>query len=405
MRKRWMGAVGLAVLLAGVWLGSRIGRDSAQPPDSAAPSPWPGITIQGTLPEEAAGPQPLPSPTPVPEPVTYRTTLGAIGDILLHNTVYQDAATADGGYDFHPMLEPSAELLRKPGILLANQESLMGGAGLGLSSYPMFNSPFEIGDALKDAGVDLVTMANNHTMDRGEKGIRSAAGRLDAIGMPRAGAYTDEEDRGRIRTLVSDGIRFAFLAYAESTNGIPVPEGKPYLVAKPDMERMPEEIRKAREQADFVVVSMHWGVENEKLPAAGQREWARRLAEWGADIIVGTHPHVIQPMEWLPKPNGGRALVMYSLGNFLSAQDRLPQLIGGMATVEAVKTVRGDAPPSLRLEAPAFQPTYNRYRNWSCYRVIPFSRLEQEDWERVADEWESIRKRMLEWMPELSVPQ
>lgn len=383
------------------------GREAGE--REAVPSPaGPTLAAAQTTPspvDPTLSPAPGFTPAPAPTPVTYRTTLGAIGDILLHNTVYQDAAADGGSYDFQPMLSLVAEKLDKPGILVANQESLMGGSGLGLSSYPLFNSPFEIGDALKEAGVDLVTMANNHTLDKGEKGILAATERLNRIGLPYAGAYASPEDREAIRILESRGIRFAFLAYTCSTNGIPVPSDKPYLVALADGERMREELARAGGMADFTVVSMHWGTENETLPNAEQREWARKLADWGADIIIGTHPHVLQPAEWIPRSDGGRTLVLYSLGNFLSAQDRLPQLIGGIATVEAVKTVQGDAPPRLSLENPALVPTYNKYKNWRNYRVVPFDKLEQADWETVAGEWDRIRGRLLLAMPELQVPQ
>lgn len=368
----------------------------ATPGPSRSPSGKPGTATrpEGT-PGKAAG-----SPAAAG---TYRATLSAVGDILIHNTVYQDAADGRGGYDFKPMLAPAAEELRKPGILVANQESVMGGKGLGLSSYPQFNSPFEIGDALKDAGVDLVTMANNHTMDKGEAGIRAAIGRYDQIGMPHTGAYASEEDRRTIRFLESGGIRFAFLAYTYGTNGIAVPADKPYLVALLDPARVQADMAEARKQADALIVCVHWGIENQPNPSPEQREWAKRLADWGADVVVGTHPHVLQPMEWLSRADGGRTLVMYSLGNFLSAQDQPAQLIGGIARVEVVKTVDAGGRAALRLEHPVLQPTYNRYANWRNYRVIPFDRLEQADRTKLAPSWAPIKARLLKAMPELEL--
>lgn len=344
-----------------------------------------------------------PSPKAPPAgPVTFRAKLSAVGDILIHNTVYQDAYGAEGGYDFRPMFAPVKELLQKPDLLIANQESLIGGKELGLSSYPMFNSPAEVGEALRDAGVDLVTTANNHTMDKGEKGVLAAAGHWDRIGLPYTGAFRSEADRDKLRVLEAGGIRVAFLAYTYGTNGMPVPADKPYLVNRFDPERMEREIKRAKAEADVAVVSMHWGTEYQEKPGKEQREWARRLADWGADVIVGTHPHVLQPMEWLDRADGSRTLVMYSLGNFLSAQDQLSQLIGGVGQVELVKKTEGGR-SEIRLQEPAFFPTYTKYKNWRTYRVIPFPSLEQEDRRIVAAEWERIKKRLLAAMPELRI--
>lgn len=383
--------------------GSGSGSGSVEPEATiGGPSSVPSAPVPTASPKPSAVSIPSPAPTPVPEPETYRAKLAAIGDVLIHNTVYQDASDGKGAYNFMPMFEPVKELLRQSDITVANQESLTGGTALGLSSYPMFNSPYEVGDALKDAGVDLVTMANNHTMDKGEKGVLSATSNWDRIGMPYTGAFRNPEDREQLRTLEAGGITFGFLAYTYGTNGMPIPPDKPYLVNLLDAVRMEDEIKKAKQAADVVVVSVHWGVENEPSPNSVQREWAKKLADWGADIIIGTHPHVLQTFEWLSHPEGRRTLVMYSLGNFLSAQDKLPQLIGGIGQVEVVKTVTGEQ-SAVRLEKPSFIPTYNKYKNWRKYRVIPLNRLEQADSAVVQPVWERIRQRLSEAMPELTI--
>lgn len=151
--------------------------------------------------------------------------IGAIGDILIHDWVYDDART-QSGYDFKPMFQPVKAMLQKPDLLIANQESIPGGEKLGISSYPAFNSPYEIVDAIMDAGVDLVSTANNHALDKGEKGILSSISYYENKQLPYVGTFKDVNDQQKIRVQSVNGIKIAVLAYTYGTNGIPVPDGK-----------------------------------------------------------------------------------------------------------------------------------------------------------------------------------
>src|SRR5690625_1207319 len=165
-------------------------------------------------------------------------TLSAVGDILIHDRVYDDAKVRDG-YDFYPMLEAVEPYLNDATVTFANQETMIGGEELGLSSYPAFNSPSEVGDVLKEVGVDIVSVANNHTLDRGEEVIQSALQHWDTLDILYVGAYQDETDKNSMRTIETDaGISLGFLAYTYGTNGIPIPEGKDYLVNMIDQERI-----------------------------------------------------------------------------------------------------------------------------------------------------------------------
>lgn len=366
---------------------------------SPSPSPGSGPTV---APTETPHPTPTPTPAPTPTPVVTSATLAAIGDVLLHNTVYQDAKTEQGGYDFKPMFALVRDRLRQPDLVVANQESITGGTELGLSSYPVFNSPHEIGDALHDSGIDLVTMANNHAMDMREKGIQSAIAYWNQLGMPYTGAFASQEDRDRIRVLKANDISFAFLSYTYGTNGIPVPADKPYLVNLIDEPRIHADIERARELSDVVVVSMHWGIEDQANPNDTQRTLAEKLAAWGADIVIGSHPHVLQPFAWLTRPDGKRTFVMYSLGNFLSAQDMMPELIGGIGQIEVVKTVKGGT-VTIEMTSPTFMPTYNKYVSYRHYQIVPFSQLSKADAERVVPVWESFRSNLVAGMPELQI--
>lgn len=374
---------------------------AAGPAARPSPSPSPGSGPIAT-PTETPHPTSTPTPAPTPTPVVTRATLAAIGDVLLHNTVYQDAKTEQGGYDFKPMFALVRDRLRQSDLVVANQESITGGTELGLSSYPVFNSPHEIGDALLDSGIDLVTMANNHAMDMREKGIQSAIAYWNQLGMPYTGAFASQEDRDRIRVLKAHDISFAFLSYTYGTNGIPVPADKPYLVNLIDESRIQADIERARELADIVAVSMHWGIEDQANPNDTQRTQAEKLAAWGADIVIGSHPHVLQPFAWLTRPDGKRTFVMYSLGNFLSAQDMMPELIGGIGQIEVVKTVKGGT-VTIEMTSPTFMPTYNKYVNYRHYQIVPFSQLSKADAERVMPVWESFRSNLVAGMPELQI--
>jgi poly-gamma-glutamate synthesis protein (capsule biosynthesis protein) len=168
---------------------------------------------------------------------TEKVTIGAIGDILIHESVYKDAFNGSK-YNFDPMFGNVKGLLEKPDILTANQESIAGGTELGLSGYPSFNSPYEVLDALVHAGVDMVSTANNHSLDKGEKGIQSEIHYLDSIGLPYVGSFRNEQDQKTLRIIEKNGIKVAFLAYTFGTNGIKVPPGKDYLVNIINQDKM-----------------------------------------------------------------------------------------------------------------------------------------------------------------------
>lgn len=329
------------------------------------------------------------------KPVITTAKLVAIGDILLHQSVYDDAATPQGTYDFTPMFLKVKPYLESADLAIANQETMIGGTELGLSSYPMFNSPFEIGDALKEAGIDLVTLANNHTLDRGEKAIDNALHHWDSIDIPYTGSFKSEEDRATIRTIQKNDITFSFLSYSYGTNGMLVPEDKPYLINLIDLPLIKQDVAKAKGFSDVVVVSMHWGNEYEAFPSTEQMDLAEDLSEMGVDIIIGHHPHVLQPMDWIDRSDGSKTFVLYSLGNFLSAQEGLARLIGGIGGVEITKTVyQGES--VISLDNPSFVPTYVHSKNWKGYEIIPMVQLNevylpsfQQHYERTQDHMRS----------------
>ncbi|MEO3945001.1 CapA family protein [Gorillibacterium sp. CAU 1737] len=394
-KKRW--AAGLMLMLAAALTGC---SSLAGPTESSAP-----ISAPVESPSAEASSAPVSTPEPSVAETETRLSLVAIGDVLIHSSVWKDAKLAEGGYDFKPMLKTVKEKLENADITFANSESIIGGESLGLSSYPAFNSPHEVGDALKDAGVDVVSMANNHTLDFREKAILQAADYWEKLGIPFAGANRNAEERTKIRIVERDGVKVAFLAYTYGTNGIPIPQGKDYLVNLLDRDQLTADIRQAKQEADVVVVSMHWGIEYAQTPNEEQRQWAQLAADEGADVILGHHPHVLQPVEWVEGKDGHRTLVFYSLGNFLAAQEQTNppyRQIGAIARMElCVK--RSSAGTEVTVEQPSMLPTYIQFRNWKGYRVVPLSQASTEILPNKSRYEQEMKKLLTSLMPELTV--
>ena len=328
--------------------------------------------------------------------MTEKVTVGAIGDILMHDTVYKDAYNGVK-YNFDPIFQNVNGLLEKPDILTANQESTLGGVELGVSSYPCFNSPHEVADALVHTGVDIVSTANNHTLDKGEKGIDSEVHYLDSIGLPHVGSFLNEQDRQRLRIIEKNGIKLAFLSYSYGTNGIPVPDGKDFLVNLINRDIMKEEIHRAKKAADVVVMSIHWGNEYQRIPTDEQKDLANFLANEGVDIIFGSHPHVLQPMEWIKTTDGRKTFVIYSLGNFISGQMGDYKDIGGLATIDITKHV-SEKGNTIELSNPVFSPTFVISQNYKNYRVVPLEKAGSFGLANAGAKLEEINAHMVQWL-------
>ena len=248
-------------------------------------------------------------------------------------------------------------------IAFINQETLMCGEGYAFSYYPYFNSPQDLGHDLVEVGFDVINMANNHMLDKGAKGLSATMDFYDTLeGVTVIGGYRDRADYENIRVVETNGIRVAFLSYAMWMNGNVLDAGSPIVIPYPDMEAVPDEVAKAKEIADFVIVSVHWGDESTFTPNAEQRTFAALLAECGVDAIIGHHSHVIQPVEWIKREDGGRTLCVYSLGNFVAEQAYDYNMLGGMISFNMVLT---DGTPTI--EDVQFIPTVYYY-NISFYK-------------------------------------
>ncbi len=298
-----------------------------------------------------------------------------VGDCLIHGAVYSDAKT-ENGYDFNKMVDLVKPIIEKYDLAFYNQESILGGTELGLSSYPAFNSPQEVGDAFINMGFNLVSLANNHTLDRGKKAIYSS---LDywktKESVLTAGSYYSEEDRITPKIKEKNGITYALLSYTTTTNGIPVPKDGTYLISVYNEQTVKEDIERLREQVDLLLVSMHWGEEYTHTPNQNQIKIAEYLASLGVDIIIGHHPHVVQPIDFI-----GDTMVIYSLGNFISSQYGVNKLTGLMAGI-TVKKVTKDGVSVITLENPTAQLVYTyseitSYRH--SYRLYPYKMLNND---------------------------
>ena len=327
-----------------------------------------------------------------PEVKTSKLSLVMVGDGLLHSSVYNDAYK-DGAYDFKPQLEYIKPIIQNYDLAFYNQESILGGTSIGLSDYPTFNSPWEFGDAMIDAGFNLVSLANNHTMDRGEKAIINSCEYWKTKDVLTAGSYCSSEEANEIKIKEKNGIKYTLLAYTYGTNGISVPSGKEYLVNLYSDEKAKNDIEKVRDKVDLLIVSMHWGTEYRSEPTEEQQRQANYLSSLGVDIIIGTHPHVIEPITYI-----NDTLVIYSLGNFISAQSTnndYNTMVELMTSVDVIKEEK-DGQATIKLDNLNNELLYNYYKKgsrWTDFKVIPFSQMNSNynsDYQRLYNKYSEI---------------
>ena len=249
-----------------------------------------------------------------------------IGDTLCHSQNFKDAYdSSTGTYDFSPMFKNITKYFDNATIAVGNLETTLAGADRGYSGYPCFNSPEELARDLKEMGIDILTTANNHCLDTGYTGLVSTLDTLDKYGVLHTGTSRSIEEQNTILYQDLNGIKTAFLCYTYGTNGIPVPSGREYSVNLIDKTFIKEQLDKAKEEgAELICVSMHWGAEYRLKPTAEQEDLAEFLIKNGADIILGNHAHVPEPMEMkevtLDDGTTREGFVIYSMGNFFSAQ-------------------------------------------------------------------------------------
>lgn len=268
-----------------------------------------------------------------------KVTLVAVGDNLIHNTLISAGEQDDGTLDYTSLYANIKPDIEKADIAVIDQETILGGSSFEYSGYPVFNSPWEIGDAAIDAGFDIFTCANNHTLDMGWAGIEKEIEYFSTKkGIVQLGVNANEQEYNQITYYEKNGITFSLLNYTYGTNGIPLPEDKPWCVNMLDKDKVTADITEARKNSDVVIVFPHWGTENSHDVSDYQKEYTQLFYDLGVDIVIGCHPHVLQPVEWITSENNDhKMLVYYSLGNFISHQVELDQLCGGIAQITVEK--------------------------------------------------------------------
>ncbi len=259
-----------------------------------------------------------------------------IGDVMGHDTQINSARdAATGTYDYTSCFKYMAPLMKGADVAIANLEVTL--AGPPHKGYPQFSSPDVLADALQTAGVDVLVTANNHCVDRRRQGLERTCTVLDAKGIPRTGTFINEADRNQNNPtkMVVNGIRLALLNYTYGTNGIAVTQ--PNIVNHLDTAVMAQDIRKAKAfHPDQIIVFVHWGYEYQTAPNVDQKNLTQFLWQKGVNIVIGSHPHVVQPMHWI-KDSTQNKLVVYSLGNYISNQRTAPSDGGAMASLELTK--------------------------------------------------------------------
>ena len=264
-----------------------------------------------------------------PKPEIKEATLIAVGDIMMHSTQTRSGYDAKRQtYNFDSFFTPVKNILSKGDWVIGNLETPLAGEDTGgYTGYPLFNAPAELADAAKKAGFNILTTANNHALDRGEKGVIRTIANLGDRKIASTGTAGSVAEASRTLISTKNNISLAILAYTYGTNGIPIPQGKDYLVSLIDENKIIKDIAKARKQgADIVTISLHFGDEYQRQPNPQQKQLVENLLKAGADIILGSHPHVVQPYKIFkfPGKNGKtrKAVAIYSMGNFISGQTK-----------------------------------------------------------------------------------
>ena len=289
--------------------------------------------------------------------IEKRVSFIGCGDNIIYGGNIKDARqkAVNGGrqFNFKPMYEHVSDIIEQADIAFINQENVMAGDGYDISYYPMFNSPRELGYDLEELGFDVINIANNHMLDKGADGLQKTIEFWKGMDVLMIGGYENAEDYDTMRILEKNGIKIAFLSYTYGTNGITKSAKSPIVIPYHNDEDIIRQTSLAKEASDFVIVSIHWGYEGAFKPSDEQKRLARLMADCGVDAIVGHHPHVIQPVEWLTGKDGNKTLCVYSLGNFMAEQAYDYNMVGGIIEFDIVKKGNNKA----YLENVIFNPT------------------------------------------------
>ena len=264
-----------------------------------------------------------------------RVSMTAVGDNLMHQRLL-DCAKTDSGYDFSNYYTNIKKYIQKADIAFVNQETVLGGKDLTYAGYPNFNTPDEMAQNLHDVGFDVLNGATNHSLDKGNAGLLHSIKVFKKFeDMKYIGLYDSKEARDNIVVMNKNGIKIAFLSYNQMNNGHKMPNS--YCLNLFDEDTIKKDVENAKEISDFVVLSCHWGNEYDTKQNSFQSQYAKLFADLGVDVILGTHSHTLQPVEWVEGKDGHKTLVAYSLGNFVSGMVEEETQLEGMLSYDLVK--------------------------------------------------------------------
>lgn len=311
---------------------------------------------------------------PKTESSVVELTFSAVGDNLIHDYIYQHLQQPDGTYRFDELYQPTNYLREDRDVSYINLETLCAGKELGLSGYPAFNGPTEVLDSLHNADFNWLSAASNHSLDRGEAGIVKQLDYLAKYPDITVTGSQKSSQANRLKIKQINGVKVGLMSYTYGLNGLTLPAGKEYLVNLIDEEQIKKDMAALNKQSDIQIVSMHWGEEYQFTPNDHQQYLAQLLSDAGVDVIVGGHPHVIQPMDYLTGTTGNQTLVMYSLGNFISSQAENDRMLGGMGrwTIDYDKKKR-----RIKFDQVEFWPTItyigDNYQTYQTYALKDYT--------------------------------
>lgn len=294
----------------------------------------------------------------VPEDSVLTVTLCFTGDLMCHSTQFNYANVGADTFDFTGVYTEVKTFLSESDFTVGNLETVVAGKNKGYSGYPYFNAPDDFIYALKDAGFDLLITANNHALDQGWDGVKRTIEIINDNQLYQTGTFVSKEDRDSVRIFEINSIKIAFLAYSENTNGLPIPKGKDFAINLIDEELIKNDIVKAREKnVDVVLVHLHFGQEYLREPDDYQKQIVNKIIGLGADIIIGGHPHVIQPVNFFKTNNAelDSGFVAYSLGNFVSNQRWRYSDAGLILNIQISKNILTD---SIYIREVNYLPTW-----------------------------------------------
>ncbi|MCR5388658.1 MAG: CapA family protein [Lachnospiraceae bacterium] len=337
-------ALGLSIALGGC--GKEAGLESTT---EAAAEESAVVSSEETL-ETEQEPEEPEAPEPVKPEEPEEISVVMVGDMLLHDRIEKYAKTEDGSYDYTSLFTYTKSDIESADLAIVNEEVIIGGEELGVSGYPAFNAPFEFADALADCGFDVICHATNHALDKGGKGILNCLSNWEENypDIEVLGIHDSKDDQDNLYIFEKNGIRVAVLNYTYGTNGISLPSDMPYGVDYLSESAVTEDIKRAEEEADFTVVCPHWGTEYRLDPDSYQEKWAEIFVKNGVDLVLGTHPHVIEPVDLIEdEETGNRMLTFYSLGNYVNwtsgtGEGVSNRMLGLMAKVTLKKDEAGN---------------------------------------------------------------